>query len=152
MKNQTLDNYKILYLFIFFYYFRCLFVFLYLKHDVGNDSTISEWIINYSGGFTKRGLIGQIVVYFSRFFDSELREIILYFQILIIGTYFILIFIFLKNIFFERIYLLCILKYFFIFTQFMRLKYFRKEVFIYILFIIHLFVLINKFKYANISN
>ena len=55
--------------------------FLYLKHDVGNDSTISEWIINYSGGFTKRGLIGQISIYFSRFFDSELRDIILYFQV-----------------------------------------------------------------------
>ena len=152
MKNQTLDNYKNSLSFYLFLLFSMSVCFLYLKHDVGNDSTISEWIINYSGGFTKRGLIGQIVVYFSRFFDSELREIILYFQILIIGTYFILIFIFLKNIFFERIYLLCIFTPIFLLYPVYEVEVLaRKEVFIYILFIIHLFVLINKFKYANIS-
>ena len=108
MKNHTLNNYRyylFLYLFLLFSMSVC---FLYLKHDVGNDSTISEWIINYSGGFTKRGLIGQISIYFSRLLNNELRDIILYFQVLIIGIYFILIFIFLKNIFLERIYLLCI--------------------------------------------
>ena len=26
--------------------------FLYEKHMTGNDSTISQWLINYSGGFT----------------------------------------------------------------------------------------------------
>ena len=43
------------------YYLVTLFIFgiffLYEKHTVGNDSTISEWLINYSGGFTKRGII-----------------------------------------------------------------------------------------------
>ena len=39
------------------------FFFLEIKHDVGNDSTISEWLINYSGGFTKRGIIGQISIF-----------------------------------------------------------------------------------------
>ena len=41
--------------------------FVYQKHDVGNDSTISEWLINYSGGFTKRGLVGQLSIYLSYF-------------------------------------------------------------------------------------
>ena len=45
--------------------------FLYTKHEVGNDSTISEWLINYTGGFTKRGLIGQIAIFFSKFFISS---------------------------------------------------------------------------------
>ena len=152
MKNQTLSNYKdylFLYLFLLFSMSVC---FLYLKHDVGNDSTISEWIINYSGGFTKRGLIGQISIYFSRFFDSELRDIILYFQVLIIGTYFILIFIFLKNIFLERIYLLCIFTPVFLLYPVYEIEVLaRKEIFIFILFIIHLLILIHKFKYANIS-
>ena len=76
--------------------------FLYLKHDVGNDSTISEWLINYSGGFTKRGIIGQISIYIARIFDSELRDIILYLQVLIIGTYFTFIFIFLKKTYIEK--------------------------------------------------
>ena len=38
------------------------------KYNVGNDSTISEWLINYEGGFTKRGIIGQICIYISSFF------------------------------------------------------------------------------------
>ena len=151
MKNQTLSNYKD-YLFLYlFLLFSMSVYFLYLKHDVGNDSTISEWIINYSGGFTKRGLIGQISIYFSRFFDSELRDIILYFQVLIIGTYFILIFIFLKNIFLERIYLLCIFTPVFLLYPVYEIEVLaRKEIFIFILFIIHLLILIYKFKYANI--
>ena len=42
----------------FRYYLLALFFFsilyLFKKHNVGNDSTISEWLINYQGGFTKR--------------------------------------------------------------------------------------------------
>ena len=96
MKNKILNNYKnylSIYISLLFLMSIC---FLYLKHDVGNDSTISEWLINYSGGFTKRGIIGQISIYIARIFDSELRDIILYLQVLIIGTYFTFIFIFLK--------------------------------------------------------
>ena len=33
--------------------------FLNIKHDVGNDSTISEWLINYSGGFVA-GIMGSM--------------------------------------------------------------------------------------------
>ena len=29
--------------------------FLYLKHDVGNDSSLSDWLINYEGGFVEEG-------------------------------------------------------------------------------------------------
>ncbi len=152
MKNQILNNYRnylFLYLFLLFSMSIC---FLYFKHDVGNDSTISEWIINYSGGFTKRGFIGQICIYLSRLFDSELRDIILYFQIFIIGVYFTLIFILLKNIFLERIYLLCIFTPIFLLYPVYEIEVLaRKEIFIYILFLVHLFVLINKFKFANIS-
>ena len=60
----------------FKFYLISLFFFsvIYLinKHDVGNDSTISEWLINYSGGFTKRGLIGQICILTANFFESNL--------------------------------------------------------------------------------
>ena len=48
--KTNFNKYLILYLsalllFSFFY--------LYIKHSIGNDSTISEWLINYEGGFTK---------------------------------------------------------------------------------------------------
>ena len=152
MQNQILNNYKnylFLYLVLLFSMSVC---FLYFKHDVGNDSTISEWIINYSGGFTKRGIIGQISIYFARIFDSELRDIILYFQVLIIGIYFTFIFIFLKKIYIDRIYLLCVFTPIFLLYPVYEIEVLaRKEIFIYVLFIIHLLILIHKFKYANIS-
>ena len=60
----------------------CAVVFLFVKHTIGNDSTISEWIINYQGGFTRRGLIGEISFHIAKFFNSELRFIIFLFQVL----------------------------------------------------------------------
>ena len=45
------------------------FIWLYLKHSVGNDSTISEWIINYQGGFTRRGLPGEIAFHVAQIFE-----------------------------------------------------------------------------------
>ena len=77
--NKKFTNYLILYL--SFLFFISIFV-LYTKHNVGNDSTISEWLINYSGGFTKRGIIGEISIFFSRIFDQNLRDVIYIFQLL----------------------------------------------------------------------
>ena len=59
----------------------CAVIFLYTKHSVGNDSTISEWLINYQGGFTRRGLVGEICFQIAKFFNSDLRFTILVFQI-----------------------------------------------------------------------
>ena len=68
----------------FFYYITFIFItavfWLYQKHNVGNDSTISEWIINYQGGLTRRGIIGEICFHIAKFFNSDLRFIIFLFQ------------------------------------------------------------------------
>ena len=152
MTNQTSYNYKKYLSLYFLLLFSMSVCFLYLKHDVGNDSTISEWLINYSGGFTKRGLIGQISIFFSKFFQSELRDTILYFQIIIIGVYYLLIFVFLKNLYLERIFLLCIFTPIFLLYPVYEIEVLaRKEIFIYILFLTHLFILSSKFKFLNIS-
>ena len=74
------------------YYFSILFffsvIYLHQKHFVGNDSTISEWLINYSGGFTKRGVIGQLCLYIATYFKLNLRDAILIIQICSIGIVF----------------------------------------------------------------
>ena len=49
---QKIDIKKYFSLFIAFTVFYAIF-YLYFKHDVGNDSSISEWLINYQGGFTR---------------------------------------------------------------------------------------------------
>ena len=73
-----------------YYIFTCLVVsifFLYHKFQYPTDWTTSEWLINYEGGFTKRGLIGQIATNLSELFNYSLRESIFFFQVLSIATY-----------------------------------------------------------------
>ena len=133
--NKKFKNYLILYLsFLFFIY---IFV-LYTKHNVGNDSTISEWLINYSGGFTKRGIIGEISIFFSRLFDQNLRDIIYIFQLSILGIYYILVYIFFKNLYLERYSLLAIFSPIFLIYPVAETEVLaRKEVFIFVLFLLH---------------
>ena len=133
--NKKFKNYLILYL--SFLFFISIFV-LYTKHNVGNDSTISEWLINYSGGFTKRGIIGEISIFFSRLFDQNLRDIIYIFQLSILGIYYILVYIFFKNLYLERYFLLAIFSPIFLIYPVAETEVLaRKEVFIFVLFLLH---------------
>ena len=68
MKKILFDNWPKYYLYYISILIFCGIFILYNKHDVGNDSSLSDWLINYSGGFVRRGLIGQIVLEFSYFF------------------------------------------------------------------------------------
>ena len=137
MKN-TIDANKYLNLYI-----SILFVFsvFYLngKYNVGNDSTVSEWLINYEGGFIKRGLIGQFTIYISKLFDLSLRSSILFFQILIIGVYYLLLINFFKKIKFSKIILLSIFTPIFLLYPVAEIEVLgRKEVFIFSFFLIYL--------------
>ena len=66
--------------------------YLDIKHSVGNDSSVSEWLINYQGGFTRRGLGGELVIYLSNLFDISLRRSIFLIQASIHTTYLVLIY------------------------------------------------------------
>ncbi len=132
-------------------YFIILFIFgvffLYQKHDVGNDSTISEWLINYSGGFTKRGLIGQLCIYLSFFFNLELRDSILLFQILIFFGYFFILYNFIKNIIFNKLLLIATLTPIFILYPIAEIEVLaRKEIFIFCIFIFYLTDIAQKYS------
>jgi len=127
------------------YYLGSLFffsiIFLIKKHEIGNDSTISEWIINYSGGFTKRGLIGQVCIFVANFLDLSLRDVILIFQILLISLYFILLFQFIKNIKTNKIIILSIFTPIFILYPVAEIEVLaRKELFIFCIFIFYFFL------------
>ncbi len=129
----------------FKYYLISLFFFsiIYLtsKHNVGNDSTISEWLLNYSGGFTKRGLIGQISIILANLLNSNLRDVILFFQIFLVGVYFILLFLFFRNIRINKIIILAIFTPIFILYPVAEIEVLaRKELFIFCIFITYLFL------------
>jgi len=72
--------------------------YLYLKHTVGNDSSVSEWLINYSGGFTRRGLGGELAILFSNLFDITLRKSIFLIQATIHSSYLLLIYFYFRNL------------------------------------------------------
>ncbi|MDA9629690.1 hypothetical protein N9S67_01695 [Candidatus Pelagibacter sp.] len=117
------------------------YFFLFVKHQIGNDSTISEWFINYEGGFTKRGIIGQIAVELSRQFESNLRWVIFLLQSLAYTIYFLLLYSLLKNLRYERIIILSIFTPIFILYPIAEIEVLaRKEIIVFSLFIIYLFI------------
>ena len=145
MKVKKFDNY-------FFIYLSILFLFgifwLYIKHLVGNDSTISEWLINYQGGFTKRGLIGEICFQIAIHFDLSLRFVIFLFQSLIYSIFLILIYRFFRNIPTNLIIILSIFTPIFLLYPIAEIEVLaRKETFVFIGLI--LFLNISNFNYSS---
>ncbi len=91
---------KFNYYFIIYLIFISIFciVALYKKHTVGNDSTISEWLINYQGGFSRRGLVGEVFIILALKFDIKIRFLIFLFQSFVYLLYIILSYNFFKKI------------------------------------------------------
>ena len=136
--NNTINANKYLNLYILILFIFSVF-YLHEKYNVGNDSTISEWLINYEGGFIKRGLIGQMMVYLSYLFNSSLRSSILFSQITIIGFYYLLLINFFKTIRLSKIILLSIFTPIFLLYPVAEIEVLgRKEIFIFSFFLIYL--------------
>ena len=121
---------------LFFYLLVLLcfsYFFLFIKHQVGNDSTISEWLINYEGGFTKRGLVGQIAIEFARLFETNLRWVIFLLQSFVCTIYFLILYKFFKNLKFERSIILSIFTPIFILYPIAEIEVLaRKEIIVFI--------------------
>ena len=146
--KKNINNYLLLYLgiLILFSYF-----FLFTKHQVGNDSTISEWLINYEGGFTKRGIMGQLALIQSRLFDLDLRLSIFLLQSGACTIYFILIYKLFKNIRTNKIIYLSIFTPIFILYPVAEIEVLaRKEIIVFSIFLIYLFIP-RSFEFKNLS-
>ena len=149
-KFYKFDKYLLIYLLILAF---CSTVFLYVKHTGGTDTSISEWLINYQGGFTRRGIIGEICFHIASFFKIDLRFVIFLFQ-----TFFYLSYLYLIYLFFRKIKN-NILTIFAIFTPIFLLypvaeveALGRKEVFLYIYFLCFLFLIRPESQYKHYSN
>ena len=68
------------------YYFR-----LNQLYDVSTHHATSWWLFNYESGFTRRGLIGQILLYFSDFFDLNILYILKVLQLFSFSFYIYLV-------------------------------------------------------------
>ena len=141
----------------FFFYFKIYLLFLaitglyhlYHKHTGGLDSTISEWMINYKGGFTRRGLAGEIFIILSNKLDLPIRYIIYIFQSL-----FYVVFLFLTALFFRKIrkinYIILLIIYcpLFLIYHVAELEILaRKEILIFSHFYIYLIILERNSNY-----
>ena len=142
--KRNWSNYFQIYVFalIFFGVF-----FLYSKHDVGNDSSISDWLINYEGGFVRRGLIGELMTNFSIMLSLKLRDTILIFQLLFFTSYYFLIILFCKNLLQNRLIILAIFSPIFILYPVAEIEALgRKELIIFLIFLSYLLTDIKNFK------
>ncbi|MDC1146582.1 hypothetical protein OAS84_02160 [Candidatus Pelagibacter sp.] len=94
MNKFKVDYFGLYLLFIGFF----ALIWLFIKKDVGNDWGISEWIINYQGGFTRRGLPGEVAFNIAQTFNLQLRFVIFLIQSIFYLTYLVLIYNFFKKI------------------------------------------------------
>ena len=149
MKKYSIRNSFLL--FIIFLIFYSIF-YLYWKHNVGNDWSISEWLINYQGGFTRRGLGGEINIFLANFFSLPLRDTIFFFQATGYLTYLIFLFIYLKDFKFNILQIFALFSPLFLLYPIAELEALgRKEIFIFLFFSIVIFFSKEKF-HKNVVN
>ena len=142
--QKNWSNYFQIYVFVLIFFG---IFFLYLKHDVGNDSSLSDWLINYEGGFVRRGLIGQIIINFSTALSLKLRDTILIFQLFFLISYYFLIILFCKNLFKNRIVILAIFSPIFILYPVAEIEALgRKELIVFLVFLSYLLFDIKNLK------
>ena len=141
----------------FHYYFKfylfTLFIFasyfLFQKYNNPVEWTISEWLINYQGGFTRRGLIGEIIYQSNKSLNFTFRELILILQILSYFIYYSLIYSYIKNLKINHLLIFSIFSPLFIAYPIAEVEVLaRKEIFLFISFI----VIANLFSNQKIKN
>ena len=140
------------------FYFKIYLSFLFVltvyyvtaMHDETSNS-MAEWVINYQGGFTRRGFLGELMFQLSLFFDIELRRVFGTLQIVIYLLYFYFIYQFFKNIKSNFIFSLAIFSpIFFLFSLAELEALGRKDILLFLVFLIN-FIIYEKFRNINFN-
>ena len=149
MKNTAIKNSFFIYISI-----NTLLVIFWLneKHLVGNDSSISEWLINYQGGFTRRGFGGEIGMTLSNFLDISLRRSIFLIQTMIHTAYLGLIYFYFKDFKLNIVQKFALYAPIFLLYPLAELEALgRKEIILFLFFLITIFFSAKKYS-AKIIN
>ena len=115
-----------------------------LLNDFPWRYVFTDWIINYEGGYIRRGLLGQISINLSNFLDLNIKYV---FLIIHLSTYLLFHFIFYK--FFSNFkknyifYLLCFSPLVFLYPIATFEAFARKEIFYITLFLLNCYLLIK---------
>lgn len=144
-----MDRYKKIFRsYLIFLIFFIIF-FLAAVHNSPVNNSMAEWVINYQGGFTRRGFLGEFIFQLSQFFEFQLRKSFLVMQILIYLAYFYYIYIFFSRIKYSYLFTLAIFSpLFFIFSLAELEALGRKDILMFLVFIIN-FIIYDKFKNLN---
>jgi len=93
-----INNNKILSTYFLYLILGSVFYLTFQISEFPNKYTYTDWLINYEGGFVRRGLLGQIIFELSKSLNIKLQFVLLFTQIAIYCTYFFLFYLlFLKR-------------------------------------------------------
>ena len=121
------------------------------KYFIPIDHNFGEWMINYEGGFIRRGLSGQFFIILSDYLNLNLRLTIYFFLVSVI-----LIYLFLINNFFKGFNFSYLLAFFVLCPLFFNYYIFeleglaRKEILLLVFYLIYLKILENNFNFSAI--
>ena len=144
---KTFSN-KIILTYFTYLFFSCVFFLIYHLNEFPNKYVFTDWLINYEGGFVRRGLLGQIIYKTAEITNLEIKYIILYFQIFSYLVYFYLFWLFFQKIKINYFwYLLVFSPVLFLYPLSELEALGRKEI-----IVITLFLLFAYIKYNNLNN
>ncbi len=113
------------------------FIILGSTFNLDTNNSVAEWIINYQGGFGRRGLAGELLLNLSILSKIHLKKIILFFIYFIISVYHIFLFNFLRKVKFNFYLILVVLSPLFVIFPISELEALgRKDILIPLFFII----------------
>jgi hypothetical protein len=150
MQNITIKNN-----FLIFIIVNILLVifYLYTKHNVGNDSSISEWLINYQGGFTRRGLGGEFAINLSNLLDISLRQSIFLIQTTFHTSYLIFIYFYFRELKFNIVQVFALYAPIFLLYPIAELEVLgRKEIILFLFFLTTIHFSAKRFNSKIINN
>ena len=143
-----INNNKILSGYFFYLILGCIFYLILQIADFPNKYTYTDWLINYEGGFVRRGLLGQVIFEISNFFNIQIKYLILFFQISIYTTYFALFYILISKIKINFFWLLIIFSPILFLYPLAELEALgRKDI-----FVISLFLIFSMINYKGINS
>jgi len=116
---------------------------LYHKFLHPTDWTTSEWLINYHGGFVRRGLIGELLLLTNQFLNLNPRYLVYIFEVILLAFYYFLIIKFIKIKFTPIIILIIYSPLSFIYPVAESETIARKEILLFCIYIIFLISLIS---------
>lgn len=135
-------------IFLFFFIFILVYYILQLGrlYKTNDELTTSWWLINYYGGFVKRGFLGTTLILISELLKIKILNILFFFQIFIFALYIYLLF---KNLLEKNIFNYWLLVIFFspniILIYFYETFYIaRHEIILFIIYLLYVNLLQNK--------